>query len=221
MDIAPTNSGLHSASLNLRQAVGGVGKGVPGERVPDERVLGERGVGKEEDSTAPQNTRKEGPSAPQNTQQESPSGPRNNQKEESEQATKQRELREIQKLAKRDREVRAHEQAHSSVGGSYSGSPSYQYQRGSNGVSYAVGGHVSIDVSSVPGDPAATLQKMMTVRRAALAPQNPSPQDRAVAAGASQKAADARLELAELRLEESYGQPQDQPDRGRVVDVSV
>ena len=74
MDIAPTNSGLHPASLNLRQAVGGVGKGVPGELVPDERVLGERGVGKEEDPTAPQNTRKEGPPAPQNTQQESPSG---------------------------------------------------------------------------------------------------------------------------------------------------
>ena len=117
--------------------------------------------------------------------------------------------------------MRAHEQAHSSVGGWYAGNPSYQYRRGSNGVSYAVGGHVSIDVSSVPGDPAATLQKMITVHRAALAPQRPSPQDRAVAAKASQQAADARLELAELSLEESDGQLLVQREPGKVVDVSI
>ena len=181
MDIAPSNSGFHSAGLIFRQAVG---------RTPEKDPY-PRGI-----------------------------KPENNQ-DFSKQRVTEPELREIQQLAKRDREVRAHEQAHSSVGGQYTGSPSYQYQRGSNGVSYAVGGHVSIDVSSVPGDPAATLQKMMTVRRAALAPQRPSPQDRAVAAKASQKAADARMELAEVRLEESYRQTPDQSEPGKVVDVSV
>ena len=106
------------------------------------------------------------------------------------------EQQEIQQLAERDREVRAHEQAHASVGGRYAGSPNYSYARGPNGVSYAVGGHVDVDVAEVPGDPAATLAKMQVVQRAAMAPQNPSPQDRAVAAKAMQQAAQARAELA-------------------------
>ena len=195
-DIAPSNSGLPPAGVNLRRAVGGVGENGAGEG-----RVGERAVAETEGRSAPGSGGKTPP--------------------EPEQAATQGELREIQKLAKRDREVRAHEQAHSSVGGRYAGNPSYQYQRGSNGVSYAVGGHVAIDVSSVPGDPAATLQKMITVHRAALAPQRPSPQDRAVAAKASQQAADARLELAELRLEASYGQLLVQQEPGKVVDVSV
>ncbi len=180
MDIAPFNTGLHPAGLNLKQ--------VPGRSDP-------------EDSPTPQNTRENTGDVKQPV-----AGP---------------ELQEIQRLAKRDREVRAHEQAHASVGGAYAGSPNYQYQVGPNGVRYAVGGHVSIDVSAVPGDPAATLQKMVTVRRAALAPQDPSPQDRAVAAKATRKLADARIELVEFRLEESYGQSPDQPEPGKVVDVSV
>ena len=106
------------------------------------------------------------------------------------------EQQEIQQLAERDREVRAHEQAHASVGGRYAGGPNYSYTRGPNGVSYAVGGHVDVDVAEVPGDPAATLAKMLVVQRAAMAPQNPSPQDRAVAAKAMQQAAQARVELA-------------------------
>lgn len=200
-DIAPSNSGLPPAGVNLRRAVGGVGENGAGEGRVGERAVGERAVAETEGRSAPSSGGKTRP--------------------EPEQAATQGELREIQKLAKRDREVRAHEQAHSSIGGPYAGNPSYQYQRGSNGVSYAVGGHVSIDVSSVPGDPAATLQKMNTVRRAALAPQRPSPQDRAIAAKASQQAADARLELAELRLEASYGQLLVQQEPGKVVDVSV
>ena len=139
----------------------------------------------------------------------------------SRQAPTQTELREIQKLAKRDREVRAHEQAHASVGGAFAGSPSYQFQSGPNGVSYAVGGHVSIDVSAVSGDPSATLAKMITVQRAALAPQSPSPQDRTVAARASQKAAQARVELAEVRLEEGYGQSPGEVEPGKIVDVTA
>lgn len=106
------------------------------------------------------------------------------------------EQRQVRKLAARDREVRAHEQAHAAVGGAHAGHPSYQYVRGPNGVRYADSGHVSIDISPVPGRPRETLKKMQTVARAALAPAEPSAQDRAVAAKANRQAAQARAEIA-------------------------
>lgn len=109
---------------------------------------------------------------------------------------------EIAELASRDREVRAHEQAHASVGGSYAGAPTYIFKRGPDGKSYAVGGEVGIDTSPVPNDPEATLRKMELVQRAALAPAEPSAQDRRVAAQASAQAAVARAELAQLRRAE-------------------
>jgi len=103
----------------------------------------------------------------------------------------------LRQLAARDVEVRAHEQAHASVGGAHTGAPSYQFTEGPNGVRYATGGHVNIDVSEVAGDPAATLQKMQTVARAALAPSQPSSADRAVAAKANAQAAQARADLTQ------------------------
>ena len=114
----------------------------------------------------------------------------------------QHEFREVQKLVARDREVRAHEQAHAAVGGAYASHPHYQYVKGPNGVRYATSGHVNIDVSPVPGDPKATLDKMQTVARAAMAPAQPSAQDRAVAAQARQQAVIARAELAQLNSSE-------------------
>ena len=80
------------------------------------------------------------------------------------------EQAQIQQLKRRDTEVRNHEQAHAAVGGQYAGAPTYTYQQGPDGNRYAVGGEVSIDVSPVSGDPEATIQKMQTVRAAALAP---------------------------------------------------
>ena len=119
--------------------------------------------------------------------------------ETQERAVEEQQLRqqqeEVRSLVRRDREVRRHEQAHAAAGGVHAGSPQYEFTRGSNGVSYATGGHVSIDVSDVPGDAQATLAKMQTVQRAALAPAQPSAQDRAVAAEASSKAIEARAEL--------------------------
>ena len=113
-----------------------------------------------------------------------------------------KEQQQVRALAARDREVRAHEQAHAAVGGQYAGSPHYNYTQGPNGVRYADSGHVNIDISPVPNDPQATLEKMQTVARAALAPAEPSPQDRAVAAKANQEAAKARAELANQVNEE-------------------
>ena len=112
------------------------------------------------------------------------------------------EQREIYQLSARDREVRAHEQAHSAIGGQYAGAPRYDYQRGPDGVNYAVGGEVKIDVS--PGaSPQETITKMQVVRRAALAPAEPSPQDRRVAAQASRTESEARAELNAQRVQES------------------
>jgi hypothetical protein len=99
--------------------------------------------------------------------------------------------------------VRAHEQAHAAVGGSYAGAPSYTYVRGPDGQRYAVAGEVSIDTSAVAGDPQATLSKMEIVVRAALAPAEPSAQDLRVAAQAQAQMVQARVELAELRLSEA------------------
>jgi hypothetical protein len=107
------------------------------------------------------------------------------------------EQEQTQELAARDREVRAHEQAHASVAGQYAKGISYTYQRGPDGVSYAIGGEVQIDTSPIPGDPEATLRKAQQLRRAANAPAEPSSQDARVAALAAQMEQQARLELRE------------------------
>jgi hypothetical protein len=102
----------------------------------------------------------------------------------------------VAELSSRDREVRAHEQAHAAVGGSYAGAPSYTFKRGPDGRSYAVGGEVGIDVGAIANDPAATVRKMQQVQRAALAPADPSGQDISIAARAQVLAAQARAELS-------------------------
>lgn len=117
-------------------------------------------------------------------------GPRS----ENAQGLDEAQLKQLTELKARDREVRAHEAAHQSVGGQYAGSISYVYERGPDGAQYAVGGEVSIDTSPVRGDPQATIDKMRVVRAAALAPAEPSAQDRAVAAEAMQLMLQAQAE---------------------------
>ncbi|QPJ64542.1 MAG: catalase [Candidatus Nitrohelix vancouverensis] len=110
----------------------------------------------------------------------------------------------VQELQARDREVRAHEQAHKSAAGPHAtGGPTYTYQTGPDGRRYAVGGEVQIDTSPVPNNPEATIRKAQTIRRAATAPANPSAQDRAVAAQASRMEAEARREVQAERAEEN------------------
>ncbi len=107
----------------------------------------------------------------------------------------------VSELQARDREVRAHEAAHKSVGGSLAGGMSFSYQTGPDGRRYAVGGEVSIDTGG-GGDPQTTIAKMRQVISAALAPANPSAQDRAVAAGARAAMADAQSQLSEQQRSE-------------------
>lgn len=112
----------------------------------------------------------------------------------------------VENLKERDREVRNHEQAHAVVGGAYAGSPTYTYETGPDGQRYAVGGEVKIDVAPIQGDPEATIDKMETVIRAALAPAEPSAQDRAVAATASKQKLEAQAELNAQKAAEISGE---------------
>ena len=112
------------------------------------------------------------------------------------------EQAQVDQLKSRDREVRAHEQAHANVGGQYAGAPTYTYQTGPDNQRYAVGGEVAIDVTPVKGDPEATIDKMSIVIAAALAPAEPSPQDRKVAALAQSQLAQAMAELMSQRAED-------------------
>lgn len=113
---------------------------------------------------------------------------------------------ELSQLRSRDSEVRAHEAAHMAAGGRYiTGGASYTYERGPDGTEYAVGGEVGIDTSAVAGRPEETVQKMRTIRAAALAPSDPSAADLAVAAAAAEIEAAALAEIAQARAEEAAG----------------
>ena len=101
----------------------------------------------------------------------------------------------INELQRRDKEVRSHELAHAAVGGSFTGAPNYSFKTGPDGQKYAVGGEVSVDLSTVAGNPTATIAKMQKVHAAALAPANPSVQDTQVAASAIQIILQAQSEL--------------------------
>jgi hypothetical protein len=114
--------------------------------------------------------------------------------------------RQVQELKAIDARVRRHEQAHLAAAGSYAkGAPAYEYQTGPDHRRYAVGGEVSLDTRPVPNDPAATLRKAEIIRGAALAPADPSSQDRRVAAQASQMEMKARQELARQQADAVSG----------------
>lgn len=113
-------------------------------------------------------------------------------------ASTPQEEQEVRELEKRDAEVRRHEQAHKAAAGPHaSGGATFEFTTGPNGRRYAVSGEVSIDTSEVSGNPRATIAKMQQIRRAALAPANPSSQDRAVAAKAAQIEQKARAQAAQ------------------------
>lgn len=115
------------------------------------------------------------------------------------------EEKQVHDLAKRDREVRAHEQAHARVGGAYASAPSYTFQQGPDGKRYAIGGEVQIDTAK-ERTPEATIRKMQVVIRAAMAPAEPSSQDMKVAQQAQSQLAEAQAELRQQKAEELKGE---------------
>ena len=113
---------------------------------------------------------------------------------------------EISKLKAREKEVIAHEQAHKSVGGQFSGAMSYTYTTGPDGKRYVSGGEVSIAIPG--GEPSEKLiQDLRQVKRAALAPANPSGQDMSVASSA-----DAKIQKMQSELNKAYFQNEEKPE---------
>ncbi len=124
-----------------------------------------------------------------------PSGDREKDSTQPGQLTEE-EKRQVEALQAADRKVRQHEMAHQVAGaGLITRGAQFQYERGPDGRMYAVSGEVEIDTSEVPDDPRATIEKMKRVQRAALAPSDPSAQDRRVAAEARAREMTARMEL--------------------------
>ena len=111
------------------------------------------------------------------------------------------EQREVDTLEKTDKKVRAHEQAHlNAAGGLAISGAKFSYTTGPDGVRYVTGGEVSIDSSPVKDDPQATIQKAERIIAAALAPVDPSSQDRSVASAARSMEATARQEIAQQQF---------------------
>ena len=119
------------------------------------------------------------------------------EKSVGEKGRREKEQKQINELSAIDREVHAHEQAHAAVGGEFAGTPTYKFVRGPDGVSYAVGGEVSVNTGPIPNDPEATIRKAQQIRQAANAPADPSPQDRRIAAEATRLESEARAQLQE------------------------
>ena len=108
----------------------------------------------------------------------------------------------ISKLKARDIEVKNHEQAHMSAAAGLSVSgPSYEYEVGPNGQKYAVGGEVSIGFVQ-SNNPEENIAKAEQMKNAALAPAQPSGQDRAVARNADKIIQMAKQALTEQQMAE-------------------
>jgi hypothetical protein len=137
-----------------------------------------------------------GPAKPGTLGQVREPGQTESQSKAQSQAQSKAEQAQIRQLQQRDRVVRQHEAAHLAASGGLAASgATYSFQRGPDGVAYAVGGEVRINMS--PGrTPQETIARAQTIVAAALAPADPSPQDRAVAAQARQMELQARAEQA-------------------------
>ena len=105
------------------------------------------------------------------------------------------EKKQIADLAQADREVRAHEQAHKSVGGAIAGAVSLGFTEGPDGKRYATSGEVSISAAPA-SDAEETIAILERVRQAALAPANPSAQDLKIAASAVSQIEQVRAKAA-------------------------
>lgn len=131
------------------------------------------------------------------------SAPNKEEESSTSETSARQENQQIQELKARDRTVRTHEAAHVAAGGSIvRGGANLSFQRGPDGVQYAVGGDVKIDISK-ENTPEETLRKAEQIRSAALAPAQPSSQDRSVAAHAAQMAIEARAEISQQQADKT------------------
>ncbi len=106
---------------------------------------------------------------------------------------------EVARLRRTEQNIRAHEAAHMAAGGAFAGGVSYIYAKGPDGKMYISGGEVPIQVPEGK-TPEETARNMEIVKRAALAPADPSGQDLAVAAAAMQIESRARAAIRQGRF---------------------
>ena len=111
----------------------------------------------------------------------------------------QEEQRIVTELQAADTNVRAHEAAHMAAGGGLTSPASYTYERGPDNKMYAVAGEVGISTGE-GNTPQESLNKAQTIRRAALAPADPSPQDLKVAAQAASMEMSARAQIMQEKM---------------------
>lgn len=131
-----------------------------------------------------------------NTEQQSNSDFQTNSGNSDDELTQQ-EKQEVAELQMTDAQVRAHEQAHkAAAGGLRTSSPNYEYETGPDGEKYAVAGDVNVSYQHSQ-DPEVNLRNAQQLKASALAPADPSAQDRKVAAQADREIAQARQEILE------------------------
>ena len=182
----------HSASFTSFRAGPSAGQSEQSQKNPEVSADGDKGAAKPVGETESKKAPKEASRADQSRPKGSDGEPLDDS-----------EMKIVSELQHRDREVRNHEMAHVAAGGQYvRGGPTYSYQTGPDGKRYAVGGEVSISTGK-ESTPEKSIAKAKVVRRAALAPAQPSGQDRAVAAAASKMEQSARVELREKKLKET------------------
>ena len=129
------------------------------------------------------------------------------------------DLARIRQLTLTDTQTRLNEEAHVRVGGQYASSPAYDFETGPDNRQYAVSGEVTFNSTPIAGNPEATIRKLAVVKRAALAPAEPSPKDRAVATKATQgiTQAQAQLRTDQLREEAKRASEQAQEELERNI----
>ncbi len=116
------------------------------------------------------------------------------------------EQRIVAELQAADTNVRAHEAAHMAAGGGLTSPASYTYEQGPDNKMYAVAGEVGISTSQ-GNTPQESLNKAQTIRRAALAPADPSPQDLKVAAQAASMEMSARAQIMQEKMAQNSQNP--------------
>jgi hypothetical protein len=124
--------------------------------------------------------------------------------------------RQVEKLKQIDRQVREHEAAHLRAGrGVVTSGANFTYTYGPDGKQYAVGGEVGIDTSP-ESKPQENIDKGIRIQVAALAPRDPSAQDRRVAAVGGQLESKGRTDLVEEQRQQAAEQAQtDEETRAR------
>lgn len=101
-------------------------------------------------------------------------------------------------------EIFQHESAHQSAAGAFGGGINIEY--GANGI--PVGGHVDVQMPSLDSEnPEGSVQHAETVKRAALAPSDPSGQDMSVASQAQAILGQAQVLVQQKQQREQQGLP--------------